>query len=277
MNNKITDELWGLYVIFKKELFTNIKSVRMVILMILFSAFVLSTVLLGNLMMSYAADYADEDMTGFIIKQGPIFILSMVVGTITAFGPIIALALSFDTIIKEKIQNSIALIMCRPVSRRSIAFGKFFGISGALALPILVVNIVAILYTSFISGKAIAAGQALGFIFITLIFLIIYAAIGQLISSSVKTNTTAILLGVGIWIGLPAVLEIIKYFLSDLSAQLSLLNPGTSYGICVSHALGTLTEGSTGVIPLEGYYITFILWLIIPLILAVEIFNRTDN
>jgi ABC-type transport system involved in multi-copper enzyme maturation permease subunit len=212
-----------------------------------------------------------------MIEQGPVFILSSIVGTVFFIGPITALALSFDTIVKEKIDKSISLLLCRPISRRSIATGKFLGILTALAVPVVSVNTIAIIIIATLSEKGITFTQAGGFLLYTLIFLATYIAIGQLISSSVKTTTTSILLGIVIWIFLPVIVSILSVFLRDFSSQIELLNPSTSYSTCVSHILGTFSESSSQVIPLWGFYLTFILWLIIPLLLAIEIFHRKEN
>jgi ABC-type transport system involved in multi-copper enzyme maturation permease subunit len=201
----------------------------------------------------------------------------MVAGIISFFGPIISIALSFDTIVKEKIQNSISLLICRPVSKRSIATGKFLGIVLALCIPVTIVTYLAVLIISVQSGKGIEFGQAGGFIFFTLLFLIIYAAIGQLISSITKTTTTAILMGIVIWIFLLVIGGVIGYFVPDFSDQISLINPSTPYGVTISHALGTLEEASVEVISLGGYYLTFVIWLVFPIFLAIELFNRIEN
>ena len=277
MNKLIFDQLWGTFVVFKKEFFSTLKSVRMIILMILFALLVLGTVYGGLSLMSMAETNPDIDFSELMINQGPVFILSMVAGIVSFFGPIIAIALSFDTIVKEKIQNSMSLLICRPVSKRSIATGKFLGIVAALCIPVTIITYLAVLIISAQSGKGIEFGQAGGFIFFTLIFLIIYAAIGQLISSFVKTTTTSILIGIAIWIFLLVIGGVIGYFIPDFSEQISLINPSTPYLIATSHALGTLEEASVEVISLGGYYLTFVLWLIVPLFLAIELFNRLEN
>lgn len=277
MDKRSSDSLWGIYVVFKKEFFMHLKSVRMIILMIIFALLVLLTVFGTFMLMGMSADLVPSDLSEIMIEQGPVFILSSIVGMVFFIGPITALALSFDTIVKEKIQNSISLLLCRPVSRRSIAIGKFLGILSALALPIVLVNTIAIIIIIALSEKGITFTQAGGFLLFTLIFLATYSAIGQLISSTVKTTTTSILLGIVIWIFLPVIVSILSVFLSDFSSQIELLNPATSYSNCVNHALGTFSESASQVVPLWGHYMTFVLWLIIPLFLAVEIFHRKEN
>lgn len=277
MNLKLNDQMWTIFVLFKKEFFSHLKSVRMIILMVIFSLLVLLTVYGTFMLMGMSEAFVPPDVSEIMIEQGPIFILSSIVGMIFFIGPITALALSFDTIVREKIENSLHLLLCRPISRRSIAIGKFLGILGALALPIIVVNSIAIVVIIFLSDKGISFTQIGGFLLFTLIFLAIYSAIGQLISSSVKTTTTSLLLGIVIWIFLPVIVSILSVFLSDFSGHIELLNPSAPYNVCVGHALGTLTNEASLSIPLWGYYLSFILWLFIPLIISIEIFNRKED
>jgi ABC-2 type transport system permease protein len=281
MDKLFSDTIWGIYIVFKKEFLTHLKSIRMIILMILFSLFVLLTIYTSYLIMGFAGGMQDSDLSEMIINQGPVFILGMVVGVVSFIGPIIALALSFDTIVKEKIQNSISLLLCRPVSRRSIATGKYLGILSALAVPIILVNVVAIIIIGILSGKDITFIQAAGFIIYTLIFLAIYAAIGQIISSLVKTTGTAILAGIGIWflfwLFLPIITSIIGFVGSSISDQIGLINPATSYSACINSVLDLSTNTYTTVIPLWGYYITFFIWFIGASLLAIEIFHRKED
>lgn len=277
MKQDLYDNIWGIFVIFKREFLFNLKSVRMIILMIIFTLLVLLTVFGSFMLMGMSSDMVGPEIAELMIKQGPVFILSSIVGMVAFIGPITALALSFDTIVKEKNQNSIGLLLCRPIGKRSIAFGKFLGIISALSLPVILVNTIAIIVIIILSGKSIAFSQVGGFILYTLIFLAIYASIGQFISSIVKTTTTAILLGIVLWIFLPVIVSIIGMYISNISSQIALLNPSTSYSTCISHALGTFNESSSQAFPLWVSYISFILWFIIPLFLAIEIFHRKED
>ena len=125
MKQELFDNIWGIFVIFKREFLFNLKSIRMIILMIIFTLLVLLTVFGSYMLMGMSNDMVGPEISELMIKQGPVFILSSIAGMIGFIGPITALALSFDTIVKEKNQNSIGLLLCRPVGKRSIAFGKF--------------------------------------------------------------------------------------------------------------------------------------------------------
>jgi len=268
--NKLSDTLWGIYVVAKREFIMNLKSVRMIILMIIFSLFVLFAAYVGSFFFGFIGDVPG---TGDNVEKGPVIIAFFVVQFIGFIGPIIAIALNFDIIVKEKIQNSLNLLLCRPISKRSIALGKFIGVTGALAVPVIFVNLVALLIVMVISGKMIELIQIFGFLLLTMMFLAIYLALAQIISSVVKTTTTAILGGLGIWFLFWLFFPIINVFIP--SAAISLINPGTSYSVCIEHILGL----STGpyMIPLWGFYLILITWLLATIVLAVELFHWKED
>lgn len=277
MKQNLSDNLWGAYVIFKREFFSNLKSIRMIILMIIFSLFVLFSIFVGSFIMSAADSIPDMDQS--LIDQGPIFILGLVSGFIYFIGPLIAIVLAFDVIVKEKIQNSLNLLLCRPVGKRAIALGKFLGVTGALAIPVITVNTIAVIAITIISNKGIEFVQAAGFIIYTIIFFAIYILIAQVISSLAKTTTTAILSGIGIWflfwLFLPIISNIVDN--SSVANALALINPGALYSNCISHILDMANTNFSGEIPIWGYHLVLFVWLFSFLLLAIEIFHRKED
>ncbi len=267
---KATDFFWGVYVVGKREFFMNLKSIRMIILMIIFTLFVLFTAYVGSMFMGFIADAPDM---GSNVERGPVIIALFVVQFIGFIGPIIAIALAFDVIVKEKIQNSLSLLMCRPVSKRSVALGKFLGLTGALALPVFLVNLLTIVIVSAISEKSIGILQTLGFLVLTMVFLATYIALAQLISSVVKTTTTGILVGIVVWFVFWLFLPIITMIVR--SDTIGLVNPATSYSICMTDLLGIPIEQI--LIPLWGYYLIMVTWLVVMVLLAVEVFQRKEE
>ncbi|MEM0466144.1 MAG: ABC transporter permease subunit [Candidatus Thermoplasmatota archaeon] len=276
MKQNMMDHLFGFYIVFKKEFFMNLKSIRMVILLLLFTLFILFSVGVGSVVMNF--DFSD--MNGSNIQKGPVIILYFVVQLIGFIGPILGIALAFDVIVKEKIQNSLSLLLCRPVQKRTIALGKFCGITAALILPVGIVNVVALVMISVISGKHLEFSQAGIFLVLTIVFLAIYIAIAQCISSIAKTTATAILLGIGIWftfwLFIPIITAVIPKDAAVLIHGIELLNPSTSYSLCMSASL----FGGLGVIdtffPPWVYYLVLFLFLGGFVILAMELFHRIE-
>lgn len=266
----MSERLWGTYVVAKREFFMNLKSIRMIILMVIFTLFILFAAYVGSFLMGFVSGIPEA---GGNIENGPVLIVLFVVQFISFIGPIIAIALAFDVIVKEKIQNSLGLLLCRPVSKRSIALGKFLGMTSALALPVLLVNLLAIGIIMGVSGKGISIEQTVGFLLLTLVFLATYLALAQLISSVVKTTTTAILAGLVVWFAFWLFLPIIGYFIN--SNMISLVSPGTSYSACMSSLLGM--PEARPLVPLWGYYGIMFVWFIGVIIVAVEMFHWKEE
>jgi ABC-2 type transport system permease protein len=266
-----TSESWhGLWTIARREFLSTLLSVRMLILVLIFSLLVLFTVYVGSLLLGVAGPLPIEQNT---VSQGPTLVLLLVSEFIGFIGPIIALAVSFDIIVRERVQNSLSLLLSRPVSRSAIALGKFTGAFAALAVPVIVVNLAAVGLTIMLSGKGIGLDQAAGFLVLTMVFLATYIAIGELISSLTRTTTTAILAGIGIWFFFWLFIAIIQSILK--SEYVSLFNPGTAYGKILTSLLGGFESGL--LIPLWGYYLLAVAWLIAPLAGAVAVFSWRDE
>jgi len=261
----------GLTVIARREFVSNLRSVRMVILMVIFSLLVLFTIYVGSLFLSLSGPLPGLEQD--TLSQGPAIVLWFVSEFIVFIGPILALALSFDVIVREKVQNSLALLLSRPVSRQAIALGKFLGVFGSLALPVVVVNSLAVALAVALSGKGIGIDQTVGFLLLTLLFLGTYLAIGQLISSLAKTTTTAILAGIGVWFFFWLFLWILQVILRQ--EVVSLFNPGTAYSACMGALLVGISPGS--LLPLWGYYALTVAWMVAPLLVAVVVFDRKDE
>jgi len=276
MKPNLTDNLWGTYVIFKREFFSNLKSIRMIILMIIFSLFVLFSIFVGSFMMSTSESIPELDQD--LIDLGPIFILGLVSGFISFIGPLIAIILSFDVIVREKIQNSLNLLLVRPTGKRAIALGKFLGVTTALAVPVITVNTIAVIAITVISNKGIEFYQAAGFIIYAMIFFAIYILIAQIISTVSKTTTTAILAGIGVWFLFIFMLPIISA-IADSTALVEAfiyINPGSLYSTCVGHILNIPNPALAGDYNISFYYIAFIGWLIGLFVFAIELFHRKE-
>jgi ABC-type transport system involved in multi-copper enzyme maturation permease subunit len=260
-------DVHGMGIVTVREFTSNLRSVRMLILAVIFSLLVLFIAYVGSLFVAFAG----PEVGGETIEHGPSVILYFLSQFIGFIGPIIGLSVSFDLIVREKVQNSLSLLLSRPVSRRSVAVGKFLGATAALAVPVLIVNVVAVVGIVAVSGKGIGALPVAGFLLGTLLFLATYCAFGLLISSVSRTTTTAILAGIGLWFSFWLFLPIASYF---LGSSLDLLNPATSYGTVTADLFGASTGGLA--LPVWGYYVLMVLWVVLPLLAAVELFQRKE-
>jgi Cu-processing system permease protein len=229
----------------------------------------------------------DESRAQAFTIENPDEVIQFVAGAfIVLTAPIIAIALAFDSIAKERIQNSLNFLLCRPLGRRSIILGKFLGILTAIAVPVTAVNLIAILVIASVTGEPASFPLAAGFIFLTLLFIAIFISLQQIFSTLAKTTGTAIMSGISIWllfgmfwglisIGINAAIG--NAFLSDewiiLSNRIDLINPGGSYEQIMTLLAGNETMGVEPWMPV----VAIMVWFVLVFVLSLEIFRLKAN
>ena len=221
--------------------------------------------------------------------MGPNAVLFISASFIAFVGSIAAISISFDSIVKEKLQRSLDLLMCRPLSKREILLGKFLGLWGALSLPGIIMLLAAILSVTLVAGTP-SGKMMFGFIVFTVIFFGIFISIQQIFSTISKTLGTAILSGIGIWflftlfwtlvplsiaylIGMPMETIQTNPEYNMLSSKIDLFSPIGAY----ERSLGILAGGK-GIrpegIPYWAPFLSLFLWFLIPLLISMEVFHR---
>jgi len=114
-------------------------------------------------------------------------------------GWLLAIAIGFDLISKEKESGSLKLLLARPTYRDSIINGKILGATSILIISLLATFLIAMALLLF--GGIVPAGEDLArlavlFLMIVL-FSITFLAIGIAASAIAKNSTIAILLAIG--------------------------------------------------------------------------------
>jgi len=202
-------------------------------------------------------------------------------------GPIIAIALSWDTISKERLQNSLDFLLARPVSRRAIAAGKFFGTFLAIAIPATIINICAVFIIWAKTGNRPDLYFSMAFLVFSLGFITIYILIQQIFSTLVKSTATAILSGVALWVFFNLFWSLISLGLNALignelgsdenlifSNRFSLLSPNGVYQMTILASLpGSTSSDYIGVYDWVAYLVMGI-WIVGCFIIAVELFDK---
>ncbi len=277
----------AVFAIAKREFFSNIKSIRMLILIVVFALGVIGGSY-GFAVLSLKPGMVNPEISD-VLSKGPDAVLYISSSFIAFIGSIAAISLSFDSVVKEKLQNSMDFLLCRPVSKRGIMLGKFFGVLSALSLPGIIVLIGAVISVSWILGTP-PVKVIIGFILFTVMFFGIFISIQQIFSALSKTLGTAILSGIGIWflftlfwalvplsiaylMGMPMETIQTNPEYNLLRSRIDLFSPIGAYDM----SLGMLVGGK-GILP-EGIpswapFLSLFLWLVIPLLISMEIFQR---
>ena len=278
----------GVFAIAKREFFSNLKSVRMLILLILFALAVIGSAY-GLAVLSTKPGMIPNPEIAEALSMGPNAVLFISASFIAFVGSIAAISISFDSIVKEKLANSLDLLLCRPLSKREILLGKFLGLWGALSLPGIIMLVCAVLSVTNVAGMP-SEKMMFGFIVFTVIFFGIFISIQQIFSTISKTLGTAILSGIGIWflftlfwtlvplsiaylIGMPMETIQTNPEYNMLSSKIDLFSPIGAY----ERSLGILAGGK-GIrpegIPYWAPFLSLFLWFLIPLLISMEVFHR---
>jgi Cu-processing system permease protein len=289
---KLKNDFWGAMVVAEREFYTNLTTVRMFIIVALF----------GFCMLFYSY-YNIEYMTSLTTQKTPDNVLaSTALFIVVAIGPLLAVILSFDSITKEKAGKSLDLLLCRPLSRRAVAFGKFFGVITALALPVISITLLDILcISSLMNWRLPSLTMFIGFIAFTILLMSTYALLQLTISTIAKTSGTAILAGGGLWLFFNFLWSLVIYIAyivrgstqqSPIDDPLStlffliargefndimLFNPGGVFGGAYNLGIDTLTGSVPANIPACPLLLAIIMWFVLSLIVAIEVFNRMAN
>ncbi|MBL1141213.1 MAG: ABC transporter permease [Proteobacteria bacterium] len=208
--------------------------------------------------------------------------------------PLIALMLSFDSIVGESERGTLLLLLTYPIRRWQIIVGKFFGHLSILTIAILLgYGIVALYFVFEDIGNTqewldyvlmMASSLLLGGVFI---------ALGYLVSVIVQQRATATGISLALWLFIVVFYDLILLGLlladkahviqSKLLAILILFNPADVYRLfnLTGSETAALVSGMSGMTQADllapaTLLITLTLWILIPLTLSIYIFNKRE-
>ena len=207
------------------------------------------------------------------------------------FGPIVAIAVSYDSIAKERLQGSLELLLVRPASRAGLAVGKFLGTFASVSLPVLGVCLASLAGIAGLTGRWPDATFAGTFLVGTMGLLAAYVLIMQVISTFVRSPGTAVLSAILIWLVFNVLWNLVflvitalggiqagsrAYF--ELSAITFLFNPTGVYQLTLSLALPNSLIGSISMgaqfLPDWAPIAAFVAWIVGLLLVAIRLFAR---
>ena len=207
---------------------------------------------------------------------------------------ILALALSYDALTSERSARTLAQLVVRPITRRTILFGKFVAYLAAAGGLFVVTTLVLYIGLSIITRNVPSSSDVSYLILsigIILLYVMSFIAIGLLISSLTRTNLDSLLGAVFVWIlllvftyvgvalGLGAMhlsptSEIPYTEFPGYAKILLWINPG-SHNVAIQSLAGDFTKLTSG-LNYTANVIFLIASIIVPLIAAYYFFNRSD-
>ncbi|WP_298233838.1 ABC transporter permease subunit [uncultured Azohydromonas sp.] len=249
-----------------------------------------TTVLMAALALSLAL--LGSAPTG-VVKADPLAVVVVSLASLTIFlVPLIALLLSFDSIVGEHERGTLMLLLAYPVARWQVVVGKGLG-------QVVILGVATVLgYGSAAAALWLRGGvgtqalQAFGGMVLTSVMLgASFVAIGGLASTLVRERATAAGLAVGVWLFFVLLYDtaLLGVLVADQGRVLGkseldallLLNPTDVYRLfnmtaseAVSVYSGMAGPGDPAALPAPVFLAVLAAWVLVPLALAVAVFRR---
>jgi Cu-processing system permease protein len=205
--------------------------------------------------------------------------------------PLIALFISYDSVVGEKEQGRLVLELSYPLSRFEWLMGKFLGHWLAVIIAIFIgylIAIIPIVVSSELSNESFLAFIRL--IYSSILLGGVFIAIGYLVSVLVKQRSSAAGIAIGLWLAFVMLFDLallgllVSEFGKGLSADrvnvLLMLNPVDVFRLMslsteqvnqfsAMQAIGEVNSLSFGLLSLVMFA-----WLLAPLLLSIFLFKR---
>jgi len=225
--------------------------------------------------------------------RGPdALLLFLGVSLMSILYPIIAIAMSYDAVAKERLQGSLEILLAKPASRSGVAIGKFLGSFLSVALPMLGVLVGAVVGIAALEGRWPDGVFATAFVVGTMGLIAIYVLIMQIFSTVARSAGTTILAAISVWLVFSFLWSLVVtavqaafniesatpayYTLSTISG---LFNPNQLYTLTVTtfmpaSLLGLFGTTGGGSLPEWTGPMAMVVWIVVLLAIAILVFRK---
>jgi len=207
---------------------------------------------------------------------------------------ILALALSYDALTRERSERTLVQLLMRPIRRSTIFFGKFVAYLAAAGGLFVGTTLVLYIGLSLITRK-FPSSSDVDYLFLSMGIMLLYVmsfiAIGLLISSLTRTSLDSLLGAVFVWIllliftyagvalglgaiNLSATAEIPYTAFPGYAKILLWINPG-SHNVAIQSLAGDFSKLTSG-LSYAANVIFLVASVFIPLLPAYYLFKRSD-
>ena len=208
--------------------------------------------------------------------------------------PLIALMLSYDSLVGEFERGTMMLLLAYPVTRWQIIMGKFLGHLLILLIAIVVGYGGTVVALTLFTDSSAEGWQAYATMMAsTLVLGAVFIALGYLISVVVRERATAAGTAIGLWLVFVVLYDLLLFgaltmdeeqkISQQLFSALMLISPTDSYRILNLSLFEGVSEaaGIAGVASEAGMSATLLvsslaLWIILPLVATLLVFQRRE-
>lgn len=229
------------------------------------------------------------------VKTSPLAVTVVSLSSLTIFLiPLIALLLSYDSIVGEIDRGTMSLLLSYPVARHEVIIGKYLGHLAILALATaLGYGVAGVLSQWATSGSfdLYTWMPFFGLIGSSILLGACFLAMGYLISTCVRDRATAAGIAIGVWLFFVLIYDMAllgalvadqgRFVTSDMVGWALLLNPTDIYRLInltgfeataqFSGMAGLTEQAQASVTVLTG---ALLAWTVLPFIAAAALFQR---
>jgi len=235
----------GLSVVYFRELFDHLTSVRMLVLEFL-------VVLFGGAVVYFSAEQVRnttaEDPWLFA-PPGQTLLSFMVVLSILV--PIMAIGLGFDSINGEYNRRTMSRILAQPIYRDALLLGKFLAGLSTITISLITLWLLVMgfgLLRLGIPPSAEEMGRLVVFLMVTIAYAGVWLALAMLFSIVFRSTATAALVSLGLWLFLsllwPALAQLFGEVISPSDIRFAMLGLPTPDTLAWQQGLARLSPGT---------------------------------
>jgi ABC-2 type transport system permease protein len=239
----------GLSVVYFRELFDHLTSVRMLALEFL-------VVLFGGAVVYFSAEQVRnttaEDPFLFLrlfAPPGQTLLSFMVVLSILV--PIMAIGLGFDSVNGEYNRRTLSRILSQPIYRDALLFGKFLAGLSTITICLITLWLLVMgfgLLRLGIPPSAEEMGRLVVFLVVTIAYAGVWLALAMLFSIVFRSTATAALVSLGVWLFLsllwPALAQLFGEVISPSDIRFAMLGLPTPDTLAWQQGLARLSPGT---------------------------------
>ncbi|HJM17075.1 MAG TPA: ABC transporter permease subunit [Candidatus Poseidoniia archaeon] len=262
----------------------GLKTPRMIVLGLIFFVFIVGMgMLLGQLQND------PDSILGTMTTKGSIVQLSYFTFMI---GSMVAIGVSVDTFHKERQENTMNLLLARPINRETIVFGKALGLTLVVGIPAFIAQVIG-LYFMVTRGEMPPIGSVFAFLFFGQVMIFTMVTFQLCLAISARSGSSVVIYGLSAWLLFALVWALVVIAMATVigvdingenfendpdyqqfASRIGLLNPGVIYqmvvGLFTSRTLAVDLEGVPGWLAL----LSVVLWPLMCLRTATWLFKR---
>lgn len=193
----------GLKVLYRKEIFDNLRSKRFVLILLLIGIIGFASIYSAGIGIREVVNKENNNFIFLRLFTSSSDSIPSFVSFISFLGPLIGLSLGFDAINGERTRGTLSRLLAQPIYRDAVINGKFLSGISILAMMVLSLGLA-------VAGLGIILlgipptfeeiGRLIVYLIITILYIGIWYAISLMFSLIFRQSATSALAGIALWL-----------------------------------------------------------------------------